>query len=138
MIVRQAAEADEPFIMDSWLRSFRHSWFAGPIPNSLYYKVYRPIIMAVRARPGARLLVCVDDDDPDSIYGFACIEPPGIIHYVYTKDVYRRKGVARRLLAGVREPLEYTFRTKEGHNALTGKNAIYNPYRIRDVDLEAK
>ncbi len=122
--------------MDSWLRSFRDSWFAGTIPNDLYYDLYRKIITErVRGRTGAKTYVCVAPDDDSVILGFACVEPPGIVHYVYVKDVFRKKGVARALVthAGIREPAQYTFRTKHGANAVSTHNFQYNPFLIRDL-----
>jgi GNAT superfamily N-acetyltransferase len=136
MRIRRATEADEAFICDSWLRSFRDSWFAGPIPNDLYYDLYRKIINErVRARKNAQTLVAVAPDDDSVILGFACVEPPSIVHYVYVKDVFRRHGVASALVkyANIVEPVQYTFRTKSGANSVASRNFSYNPFILRDV-----
>jgi GNAT superfamily N-acetyltransferase len=132
---REMVPDDEGLVMDSWLRSFRPSWFAGPLPNDLYYDIYRPIIRdRVRARSGARVLVATDTEDT-AILGWMCFEGNDVVHYIYVKDLFRKKGVARALIqsAGLGDAVRYTFRTKAGAAFASRRNWTFNPDVVREV-----
>lgn len=115
--IRPATAEDLPYIITTWVRSFRESPYAGLVPNHLYRSVYESTVTDLLAR-GAKLFVACSAADPDFIVGFACWEQvPGrfhnrpIVHYVFVREKFRRLGFGKKLLAGMNhsKPL-YTFR----------------------------
>ncbi len=102
-----------PFILDSWLKSFRKSRKAGVVPNNLYTPVYTETIRQLLSRC-AQVLTAVDQ-----ILGWLCHERTSdgqpVVHYAFVKSRYRRRGILRSLLtaAGI-DPAQrfyYTFGT---------------------------
>ena len=119
-VFRDPVPADVPFILDSWIRSFRESPWAGCVPNNQFYDVTRSAIEGLLER-GAKLVVACSRVDSDQILGWACTEKVrggDAAHFVYVKDPYRRRGLATELLNhGTANPQAqdrkfYTFRTR--------------------------
>lgn len=111
--IRPSTKEDVSFVMDSWLRSFRKSPYSGVVPRNLYVQVYSECIRQLLAR-GARLMVACNPEAPEQILGFICYESPGVLHYVYVKELYRDSGIAKSLVAYAgldRKTMRYTFRT---------------------------
>ena len=95
--VRKAIAHDVPFIMASWLSSWRTSRYAGCIRNCDYFSITRSLIEDLIAR-GATLIVA---DAGDTLLGWACGEVKDdqtVLHYVYVKDPFLRRGIEDRLL----------------------------------------
>lgn len=112
--------ADEwPLIFDTWARSFQKSPWAGCIPNHRYDDVSRAGISDILARRGTRVTVCYVELEPGvrRVMGYAVAEADRrVLHWVYVKRDYRRKGVGRALLRRVTGewpagPHAYTHRT---------------------------
>lgn len=124
---RDASDDDYPFVIDSWLRSFRTSFASGPLSRERSNDAYRGQIADVMSRPKARTVVAyhpaVGSESLADIYGWACCENPQVIHYVFTKQGFRRLGIARLVIAAagvdLAKPYVYAFRTpvvtKIGH-----------------------
>lgn len=118
---RPARPSDVPFILDSWIKSFRESPWAGVVPNNQFYDVTRSAIEGLLER-GARLVVACSKADPDQILGWSCTEKVrggDAAHFVYVKDPYRRRGLATELIqhgtpftAQEGDRRFYTFRTR--------------------------
>jgi GNAT superfamily N-acetyltransferase len=114
---RPVQPADVRFVVDSWLRSYRMSPWAGVIPNHRWFDVMHESVSELLAR-GAKLLVACNKDAPDQILGWVCHEKVRggtCIHFVYTKEIVRRRGVASELLRHVTSENDerfYTFRTR--------------------------
>lgn len=113
-------ELEVGFVIRSWLKSFRKSDYAGPIPMHLYYDTYRAVVEDILARPGVEVWVAFnteEDDRSNDIYGYCVIERgcrSPVLHFAYTKQIYRQKGVMRACLkaAGFSlDGLTYTFKT---------------------------
>lgn len=99
-----AAPDEVAFILDAWCSSYRSSPWAGTISNDRYQEVQRWTINSLIAR-GAELRVAIPADPslPRRIVGFVCYEAPSLLHYVYTKQSYRHKGVARGMISSAEE-----------------------------------
>lgn len=112
-----AADCDEPFWRANWIRTFRVSRWAGTIPNHLVQPVMRVAIDGLMKR-GMKVVVAHLEDDDTALMGFVAYEDakPGdvpVVHYVFTKGLYRGNGVARDLLAASVGPrFRYTHRTE--------------------------
>lgn len=118
-IYRPASQGDRAFVWTSWLRSFSGSPYAGPIPMGAYWKAYERALLEVLGRSTVTVTVAANESDPGQIFGFAVTEAGcalPTLHYVYTKQAFRRLGVARSLLSasGLSGPAFFTFRTPAG------------------------
>lgn len=94
---RRMEPDDVPFVKDAWLNSWRKSRYAGVIPNHLYYDTTRTTIEDLFSR-GAVTIVA---EYKGELLGFACGEVKDgkkVLHYLFTKDAFLRRGVDERLL----------------------------------------
>lgn len=102
---RPARTADNEFINNGWVTSYRLAHAAGIIPMARWRDVMWPVIEHIRAREYVKTLVA---DDDGTLYGFVTYEDPtdrqrwrndsahGLdqlpyVHYAYTKE-FRRRG----------------------------------------------
>ena len=129
--IREAEVRDRAFVMDSWLRSFRLSHFAGPIAMKRYRDVYSEEIADLVMRPKCSVTVAYNSDAPDQLFGFLCFEDGyryPLIHYIYIKAAFRRRGVGTLLTkdAGIKlnRRFLYTYRTALAHD-LTRRGAEF-------------
>ena len=105
--IRPAADHDERFVIASWLSSWRDANAAGLIQHEDWFDVMWPQLQKALKRPDVRTLVAYETDEADHVadlYGFIAADtaaPTPLLYYVYTKQAYRRMGVARRLFAAV-------------------------------------
>jgi hypothetical protein len=134
---RPATEADEPFIRNSFYRSFGDALHGCPcctvtedgvrVPGKFYDK-FRPLLDVVLG--DARTVVAHAPGDPDLLMGWAAGKDDRLV-YVYTKHVYRKLQVGKRLLAqfGFKpgDTVPTMFPTLRG--VLWGVQAGYRPAR---------
>lgn len=91
---RDAAPDDMPFVLDSWMKSWRTSAWAGTIPNNIYFATQRDCIEQLIAR-GAKILIA-SHSKTNRILGWVCYEltqdSPArtVINFLYVKDAYLR------------------------------------------------
>ena len=89
-----------PFILKSWLRSYRLSHQYVGHRDAVYYRVHGKI--AINLLRQSRIIDSYDKTDKTHAYGYLVYEisPPHLIlHYIYVKKSFRRLGIARALLA---------------------------------------
>jgi len=140
VIIESPREDEYSFIYDSWANSFRHSFWAGCVPNHLYDQVSREATRSILDR-GAVVLVAVtpiagqEDQFPEvrRVMGYSVSEPGrGVLHWVYVKNDFRGMGVGRELLARTCPDGEwtYTFRTRASTRFL-GPRFQWNPVAAR-------
>lgn len=102
--IRAAGEADLGLILNSWLKSYRNSDSMRTVTNDIYYSEIvgqKARILELMAK--GKTLVACDPTDPEIVYAWANIgrlNPP-VVNYVYTKQVYRRQGIAKCILSSV-------------------------------------
>lgn len=89
--VRHLDDTAIPFILNSWLKSYR--WSDKDNPD--YYRNLAPEIK--RLIKTNRVMVATLAEEPDCFVGWAC-GTKGRLHYVYVKSAFRRDGVARELI----------------------------------------
>jgi GNAT superfamily N-acetyltransferase len=96
--VRPGRSTDLGFVVNSWLKSFNEHIHAAE-RRAGYWDAHKRVICD-GLLPRSRLLIAHGPDDDDIIYGWACGQPgePTLLHYAYTKKVYRGAGIARALL----------------------------------------
>jgi GNAT superfamily N-acetyltransferase len=114
---RLVTPEDIPFVMSSWIKSFRPSPWAGVFRNNRFTEETKGTILDLLER-GAIIEVACSKNDPTNILGWACGERlrdgSVVCHYVYVKQAVRRMGLASELLEHIRGSQDrcyYTFRT---------------------------
>lgn len=98
LVVRYAHDGDIDFLTNSWLESFRDGYFNATVPNRIYFTQQHKVLE--RLLPRATVLLLCDSMDPTHIVSWLCYEVQDnvmVVHYVYTKNILREKGLARRL-----------------------------------------
>ena len=104
---RPADAGDRRFIVSAWVSSFRDADAAGFIAVDDWHAVMVPQVERALTRPDVVATVAYEATDPDrgaDLYGFIVAdvaEHPALVYYVYTKQAYRRSGVARGMFAAV-------------------------------------
>lgn len=132
VFLRPANEEDISFIFNSWLRSFRTSFFARSVVNSIYFTEQHKVIE--NCLKTSECIVACNPDYPSQVYGWICAEKiDGIfcLHYLYVKHDFRKLGIARILFnafehgegAGI-----FTHYTKSCERLSIKLNLIYHPY----------
>ena len=97
VVVRVADKNDVSFIYSSWLKSYASQ--NKDQPRITIYKMHRPIV--TRLLEEAVTLVACMEDDSSQILAWICGERISkflVVHYVYTKEAFRRFHLARSLL----------------------------------------
>lgn len=126
-----------PLILDSWGKGWRTSEYSGTTANHLFFANFRETLAGLIGR-GAKLTAAAVGD---RVVGYVCYEHKGddtaVLHWVYCKDPWRRKGLGRYLtdlaIAG-RPTVFYTHRTRHGKYVLP-KHARWAPEIARRKDL---
>jgi len=95
LVLRPAGAADHPFIVDSWLLSYRGQAIARDAGAS-YVRDMKWLIRRLLER--GRVLVAADADEPSVIWGWAATGDRTVL-YVYVREQFRRNGIASALLA---------------------------------------
>lgn len=94
IVHRPPQPQDLPFIIDSWMKSYRNSEFAHLLTNEQYYEFHRPVVENLLKR--SLVSVLCDPHDSSHIYGYVVYEfinSVFTIHYVYIKSIYRKLGL---------------------------------------------
>ena len=98
IVIRNAGEHDWGLIYNSWGRSNFYSPFDRDKPAHVYWAKMQIRIDKLKQRDEAEFVVACDDEDTNSILGWACYELPNVLHYVYVKKPFRGYGITHRLL----------------------------------------
>lgn len=152
--LRPRTPADDDFIFDSWMRSFRASHESGPYHPDEYFPAARTAIARILARPSVQVLVAdvtteVDGEPVTFIAGYLVHEPAwkrwskqkrrleayAVVHFLFVREQARGEGVAGALLdaAGVRRNVgstAYSFSMPASRDVL-GKAARFIPDAAR-------
>ena len=102
MQLRPATPNDFNFIANSYLKSYRYGPETKHLINDIYFDVYKEKLNHMMAT-GKVTVVC-SVEDADQIMGYlisGTAHGKSVIHYVYVKHLFRRMGVAKRLLNAI-------------------------------------
>lgn len=143
--LRPAQKSDVPWITSAWGKSARHSPMFKGISNTVFYHHYQKMMEHVLPR-AAVVVYCWDDPDiPDdrSNIGFIVYEKTPtslLVHFVYVKDLYRKRGFAQRLYEAVstlenRNHVIYTMvntrmTRHDMYEKLQDKGWLYQPWEL--------
>ena len=139
--IRPATEADLRFVRASWFESFRHGGYAPQVAFPTYRAGQSFVIERCLAK--GRCYVAFATEVPDEVVSWVCVEralgekpkESGLLHFVYTKQVYRRLGTAIALArhafnALAVPPAEHTHDTKVGRSFAARIGTKLNPYLL--------
>lgn len=118
---RQMEPGDVSFFLDSLIKCYRESPWAGVVGNHQIYDTLHETVEQLLAR-GATVEMAVARHDPKRILGYCFSEQVKggyCVHFVYIKDAYRCLGLASELLRRAKEKYGaqedrpfHTFRTE--------------------------
>ncbi len=133
ILYRPAVEEDKAFIFNSWLKSFRKGTFSANVDNSVYYANHHKLIERILLK--SKTIICCNSQDPSIIYGYVVyqeVESQFVLHFVYVKNIYRKLGLASKLLAETKHDFNilgcYTHQTNVGVAKEEKYNLVYHPY----------
>lgn len=123
---RPATSSDLNFVRASWFDSWRHG---GKTPDCGYDMYRRGASFLIRLLTSRHpVVVTYLEDVPDEIIGWICYEP-GVLHYVYVKQAYRRVSIGQQLCA-LASPSIHTFETRSGKRLLAKIGSRYDPFYL--------
>ncbi len=124
--IRVATEDDLNFVRASWFESFRQGGYAPQVAFPTYRSGQNDIIE--RCLKASWTHVAYSTAVPDEVCSWVCFEDSKL-HYVYTKLVYRRHGIALALIQSVGEKLsEHSHDTRVGRSFAAKVGTKFNPY----------
>lgn len=98
---RHMRDEDLPFVYKSWLKSYYNVLYKHIEQGHGFYDEYTPVMKQLVAQSNVKLVAC-DPNNPDVIQAWIVGElQPGqtpVVHYVYTKYVFRRLRLAYKLV----------------------------------------
>lgn len=149
VLFRGALAGDIPFILDSWMSSYRQSYHVRGVEGPVYYREQRRVCETLLLR--ASTLVACDPESPSTIWGWAVAEEVDeslVLHFVYVRGGFQDLGIGSHLVATFLRAsnavsLVYTHQTKAGRKwaekmsealPMTPHNgrmpAVYNPWLL--------
>lgn len=127
MNIRPMLDTDLNFVLSTWLKSYyeeqKRNGSKGVIypKDDVFFQGHQAKIKEILKTAECSIATAPDDDS--QILGWACFEK-GIVHYIYVKQVFRKLGVAKRLMpAQVNSYSHHTRYSRYLNNGLT-----YDPY----------
>lgn len=131
--LRDAVEADAPFIFNSWLKAYRNSKVTQALQNEIYFNGQHKLIEGLVKR--AKFIIACNPADETQIYGYSVGETiDGVlcVHFVYVKEPYRKFGIATGLLLALGHipgtAFVYTHRTHAAEKLEAKGGMVYYPY----------
>ncbi len=138
--IRLANEDDLKFVRASWFESFKQGGYAPQVAFPTYRSGQDAIIE--RCLAASWTYVAYSTAVPDEVCGWVCLEGTKL-HYVYTKLVYRRHGIAIALLLHAcnehkSKPTEHTHDTRVGRSFTAKMGTKLNPYSLYNYASRSK
>lgn len=137
-------ETEHNYVFGSWIQSYgvtsRRRWQRQPNGDidiggefqgmrlNVYYAMYDSIVRSLLER-STIAIACTPDLPADTIIAWMALED-GVLHYLHTKKRFRKLGVAKWMLEGVRDvPLMYSHQFAYPVRSLIGPSWNYDPMR---------
>lgn len=141
MNIRPLRDSDMNLVLSTWMVSLFSAYeyyakriYGGdvqsirPFPSKgIFFKGHEAKIKALLLVPSSKCLVCVAPDDDNQIIGWVVFDRD-TVHYCYVKNVFRKMGVARALMAQATGAQFYSHHTN--HAKYLSKGLTYDPYRF--------
>lgn len=127
--VRNFKLEDRNFILATFLRGvyYGNSWFSL-IPKDIFMNNYKMVAEAILNNNRVVIKVACLQEDPDVILGYSILYSDSpVIHWVYVKEKWRKKGIARALTP--KNPTAVTHLSALGQSLMNKfENLIFNPF----------
>ena len=125
--LRRATPAELTLIRSSWFESYRKG---GRCPE-VRYDIFRPHQDATIEHliNTSATWVLTPTQVPEEVCAWLTYSP-GVLHYVYTKQAYRKLGFASHMLKAFGPFTQYTHETLHGRRLLSRLGASYNPFLL--------
>lgn len=99
-VLRDGVESDKDFVAKAWAQTFRASeGWVSRIESGFLWRCIYPAIR--RTLEHAKVRVAAPPMDDLTIYGYAVLQPD-ILHFVYVRSAWRKLGIAKELLSGLK------------------------------------
>lgn len=101
VLVRPFIEADLPFILNSYLKSYRESYQSKLMVGPLWYKYHVEAVNKLIRVPESKILMAVNPEQQDQIFGYLWYfeNDRGVFgNWAYVKLPFRRLGIVGRLV----------------------------------------
>lgn len=106
--IRKLRRLDENFIISSFLKTIKRAPGIKLMSPSHFNQYYLPVIKSLIRN--ATILVSCAPENLDLIYSFSITEKElPIVHYTYTKEIYRDLGMMRALLTKAEVNIDTSF-----------------------------
>jgi hypothetical protein len=132
--MRGAVESDFPFILNSWLKSYRNSSMCKDIPNGVYYKLHGERVKEILFDPSTLVLMMVNSQDVEQIMGYViCNSKAPVLHYIYVKQAFRQYGLGGFLVKAAQAQFpnlatHCTHIARKWAPKAKAFNLVFNPY----------
>lgn len=128
--IREALPGDRNFVLKSFLMStyYGDSWFSK-IPKRIFMDNYKKVAAALFDSDKTLVQIACLPEDKDTILGYSIVSSDlQTIHFVYIKKVWRKYGIATKLLP--LNPKYVSHLTAEGESLLPKlkTNVEFNPF----------
>lgn len=136
VLIRDASEADVPFIFNSWLKSYRNASLCRSITNPVYFTFQHQLIEELLKHSFVKVVHTASDPNQLLAYlVYSEVEGIKIVHYAYVKHAFRNMGICSMLLqdAAIAGGF-YTHETPSGARAAEKRQLVYNPYLAGAVE----
>lgn len=132
LVFRSCEPTDYNFVLNAWMRSYRDT--QRNMKNGDYFYGQQNLIAELAKR--RQMVIGCDGDTPEWIAGFICGIPLEdgrlIVDYIYVKQAYRNRGIARGLLQSLGhlsgQEIVATHKTRGIDTVFPRYNATFNPY----------
>jgi hypothetical protein len=132
--IRESRESDLPFILKSWMVSFRKFSSGAKADDRIFYKRHQELIkIHIQQVPA---LMAVANEDDDQIIGYVHLRGD-VINYMYTKEAFENLGVAKSLLSVAMPNLDeihVSHWTEHMYKLRRNHRVIYDPYSFFQVE----
>lgn len=133
--IRDVTAEDTNFILATFLRGVYYGYkeadtFFSLIPKDIFMDNYKKVAEALVRGNRTTIKVACLREDPSVILGYSILSNDfQTIHWVYVKNAWRNRGIARTLTP--LHPTAVTHLTKTGKSLLTKfQNVVFDPFRL--------
>lgn len=128
IVIRPAEKTDKDFVMSTWLKgNFWSSAYYSAMEQDEYFKYYGKNIQRILDTPGTKVDAAVLEDAPSVVIGYIVYNDQ-VLHWVYCKRDYRKKGILNLLLKDM-DFESYTGNTPVGIAIGRKKQLRFNPLK---------
>lgn len=129
--IRIGLESDIDYVFSAWKKVMRAATHRR-CPNDLFFRCHQQVISNILVDPKVKTLIACNNQDEDQIYGFI-VGNADTLHFIYTKQIFRRLGIAKKLLDSLTPKgiVQFTQYPATFEKMIHLRDFVYNPYLIQ-------